>query len=112
MIIICGIILNKTKVFKGEPAPFVMELPQYHIPSLKGVLIHMWDRAKAFIIKAGTIIFVACAVIWFTSSFSWSLQMVDAQDKTYLQALEKLLLHYLLHLDLEIGNQLLLLYLV
>ena len=80
MIIICGIILNKTKVFKGEPAPFVMELPQYHIPSLKGVLIHMWDRAKAFIIKAGTIIFVACAVIWFTSSFSWSLQMVDAQD--------------------------------
>ena len=62
MIIICGIILNKTKVFKGEPAPFVMELPQYHIPSLKGVLIHMWDRAKAFIIKAGTIIFVACAV--------------------------------------------------
>ena len=80
MIIICGIILNKTKVFKGEPAPFVMELPQYHIPSMKGVLIHMWDRGKAFIIKAGTIIFVACAVIWFTSSFSWSLQMVDAQD--------------------------------
>ena len=80
MIIICGIILNKTKVFKGEPAPFVMELPQYHIPSMKGVLIHMWDRGKAFIIKAGTIIFVACSVIWFTSSFSWSLQMVDAQD--------------------------------
>ena len=80
MIIICGIILNKTKVFKGEPAPFVMELPQYHIPSMKGVLIHMWDRGKAFIIKAGTIIFVACAVIWFTSSFTWSLQMVDAQD--------------------------------
>lgn len=80
MIIICGIILNKTKAFKGEAAPFVMELPQYHIPSMKGVLIHMWDRGKAFIIKAGTIIFVACAVIWFTSSFNWSLQMVDAQD--------------------------------
>ena len=80
MIIICGIILNKTKVFKGEPAPFVMELPQYHIPSFKGVILHMWDRAKAFIVKAGTIIFVACAVIWFTSSFSWTLQMVDAQD--------------------------------
>ena len=80
MIIICGIILNKTKAFKGEAAPFVMELPQYHIPSMKGVLIHMWDRGKAFIIKAGTIIFVACAIIWFTSSFNWSLQMVDAQE--------------------------------
>lgn len=80
MIIICGIILNKTKAFKGEAAPFVMELPQYHIPSMKNVLIHMWDRGKAFIMKAGTIIFVACAVIWFTSSFSWTLQMVDAQD--------------------------------
>lgn len=80
MIIICGIILNKTKGFKGEAAPFVMELPQYHIPSMKGVLIHMWDRGKAFIIKAGTIIFVACAVIWFTSSFNWTLQMVNAQD--------------------------------
>ena len=80
MIIICGIILSKTKVFKGDPAPFVMELPQYHIPSMKGVLIHMWDRGKAFIIKAGTIIFVACAVIWFTSSFNWTLQMVDAKD--------------------------------
>ena len=80
MIIICGIILNKTKVFKGEPAPFVMELPQYHIPGFKGLILHMWDRAKAFIVKAGTIIFVACAVIWFTSSFSWTLQMVDAQD--------------------------------
>lgn len=80
MIVICGIILNKTKIFKGEAAPFVMELPQYHIPSMKNVLIHMWDRAKAFIAKAGTIIFVACAVIWFTSSFNWTLQMVDAQD--------------------------------
>ena len=80
MIIICGIILNKTKVFKGEPAPFVMELPQDHIPGFKGLILHMWDRAKAFIVKAGTIIFVACAVIWFTSSFNWTLQMVDTPD--------------------------------
>ena len=61
MIIICGIILKKTKLFSGDPSPFVMELPQYHIPSLKGVLMHMWERGKAFIIKAGTIIFVSCA---------------------------------------------------
>ena len=80
MIIICGIILKKTKLFSGDPSPFVMELPQYHIPSLKGVLIHMWERGKAFIIKAGTIIFVSCGVIWFLQSFNWSLEMVDAGD--------------------------------
>ena len=80
MIIVCGIILKKTKLFSGDPAPFVMELPQYHIPSLKSVLIHMWERGKAFIIKAGTIIFVSCGVIWFLQSFNWSLQMVDAGD--------------------------------
>lgn len=80
MIIICGIILKKTKLFSGEPSPFVMELPQYHIPSAKGVLMHMWDRGKAFIIKAGTIIFVSCGVIWFLQSFNWSLAMVDAGE--------------------------------
>ena len=64
--IICsGIILKKTKAFAGEPAPFVMELPKYHVPSAKGVLIHMWDRAKSFVKKAGTIIFLACGLIWF-----------------------------------------------
>lgn len=80
MIIICGIILKQTKLFKGEPAPFVMELPQYHVPSAKNVLLHMWDRAKAFIIKAGTVIFVACGVIWFLSSFDFRLQMVDTSE--------------------------------
>jgi len=80
MIIVCGIILKKTKLFSGDPSPFVMELPQYHIPSLKGVLMHMWERGKAFIIKAGTVIFVSCGVIWFLQSFNWSLQMVDAGD--------------------------------
>jgi ferrous iron transport protein B len=57
-----------------------MELPQYHVPALKGVLIHMWERGKAFIIKAGTIIFVACGIIWFLSSFSWNMEMVDASE--------------------------------
>lgn len=78
MIIICGILLKQMSVFKGEPAPFVMELPNYHVPAAKGVLIHMWDRGKAFMIKAGTIIFVACGLIWFLQSFSWSLEMVEA----------------------------------
>lgn len=80
MIIICGIILKKTKLFSGDPSPFVMELPQYHIPSLKGLLMHMWERGKAFIVKAGTIIFVSCGVIWFLQSFNWSFEMVDAGD--------------------------------
>ena len=68
--IICsGIILKKTKMFAGEPAPFVMELPQYHIPSVKGVLLHVWERVWAFLKKAGTILFLCCAVMWFLSSF-------------------------------------------
>ena len=79
MIVTCGIILKQTRLFAGDPAPFVMELPIYHIPSLKGLFIHMWDRGKEFIIKAGTVIFVACGVIWFLQSFSWSLEMVEGE---------------------------------
>ena len=80
MIVICGTILKKTKLFNGDPAPFVMELPQYHMPSARNVFLHVWDRGKAFVIKAGTIIFVACGVIWFLSSFSFRLEMVDAGE--------------------------------
>ena len=70
--IICsGIILKKTKPFSGKPAPFVMELPEYHIPSVKTVLLHVWERLKAFLIKAGTILVVACIVIWFLSTFGF-----------------------------------------
>lgn len=80
IIVMSGIGLKKTAYFGGEPAPFVMELPPYHIPSLKGVLIHMWERSRAFIIKAGTIIFTACVLIWFLSSFGWNMQMVDIEN--------------------------------
>ena len=79
VIVLSGIGLKKTSYFGGEAAPFVMELPAYHVPSLKGVLIHMWERSRAFIIKAGTIIFTACVAIWFLSNFSWTLQMVDIE---------------------------------
>lgn len=79
MVVICGMLLKQTKLFAGEPTPFVMELPIYHIPGLKGILIHMWDRGKGFIIKAGTVIFVACGLIWFLQSFNWSLQMVEGE---------------------------------
>lgn len=80
MIIICCILLKKTKLFSGDAAPFVMELPQYHIPSFKGLIMHMWEKGKEFIIKAGTIIFVSCGAIWFLQSFNWSLEMVDAGE--------------------------------
>ena len=82
-IVVSGIILKKFKRFAGEPSPFVMELPAYHMPGLKGVLIHMWDRGKSFVKKAGTIIFVSCAIIWFLQSFGWSngsFGMVDIND--------------------------------
>jgi ferrous iron transport protein B len=84
MIIMSGIILKKMRFFAGDPAPFVMELPQYHVPSFKGVVIHMWERVKLFIIKAGTIIFVACGVIWFLSNFDWSLRLVESADDSIL----------------------------
>ena len=84
-VIVSGIILKKTKMFAGDPAPFVMELPQYHIPSPRSVLIHMLERGKAFIIKAGTVIFVACGVVWFLSNFGWAsggatFGMLDMED--------------------------------
>lgn len=78
-ILLSGIILKKTRLFAGEPAPFVMELPAYHIPGVKGVLIHMWERGKSFIQKAGTVIFLACGLIWFLSNFNFQLEMVEAE---------------------------------
>lgn len=89
-IIVSGIILKKTTLFAGDPAPFVMELPAYHLPRIKGVLIHMWDRLKSFVRKAGTIIFLSSIVIWFLSSFNFKLQMVDTQQ-SILSSLGKLI---------------------
>ena len=74
--IICsGIILKKTKMFSGEPAPFVMELPAYHMPTVSNVLRSMWERGWSFIKKAGTVILLSTIVVWFTSYFGW----VDGQ---------------------------------
>ncbi|MCH3960823.1 MAG: ferrous iron transport protein B [Solobacterium sp.] len=71
IVIVSCIILKKMKLFSGDPAPFVMELPQYHIPSLKGVLLHVWERVFAFLKKAGTILFLCCVVMWFLGSFGF-----------------------------------------
>lgn len=74
--IVCsGIILKKTRMFAGDPAPFVMELPAYHMPTVSNVLRSMWERGWSFIKKAGTIILLSTIVIWFTTYFGW----VDGQ---------------------------------
>ena len=70
-IIISGIMLKKTKMFSGEPAPFVMELPAYHWPTLGNVLRSMWERGWSFIKKAGTIILLSTIFVWFTTYFGW-----------------------------------------
>ncbi len=79
--IICsGIILKKTRMFAGEPAPFVMELPAYHMPTIGNVLRSMWERGWSFIKKAGTIILLSTIFIWFTTYFGWidgSFRMLD-----------------------------------
>lgn len=82
-IILSGIILKKTAMFSGEPAPFVMELPAYHWPTISNLLHSMWERGWSFIKKAGTIILLATILVWFTSNFGWSEEgfgMVDMND--------------------------------
>lgn len=82
--IICsGIILKKTKMFAGEPAPFVMELPAYHMPTVSNVLRSMWERAWSFIKKAGTIILLSTIILWFLMNFGWidgSFGMLEAEQ--------------------------------
>lgn len=82
-IIFSGIILKKTKMFAGDPAPFVMELPAYHMPTVKNVLKSMWERGWSFIKKAGTVILLATIFIWFASSYGFkdgSFGAVDTED--------------------------------
>lgn len=82
--IICsGIILKKTKMFAGDPAPFVMELPAYHMPTVGNVLRSMWERGWSFIKKAGTIILLSTIVLWFLQGFGWvdgSFRMLEAEE--------------------------------
>ena len=84
IIVLAGIALKKTSWFAGEPAPFVMELPAYHMPSIKGVLIHMWERARGFIIKAGMIIFPICVLLWFMQTYNFNFEMVEEVEESML----------------------------
>ncbi|MDR0921805.1 MAG: ferrous iron transport protein B [Lactobacillales bacterium] len=79
-IILSGIALKKTKLFAGDTSPFIMELPSYHMPGWKNVFRYSFERSKSFAKKAGTIIFVMNIVIWFLSSYSFTLQAVETND--------------------------------
>ena len=82
-IVISGIILKKTRMFAGDPAPFVMELPAYHIPSFSSVFHSVWERASSFVKKAGTVILLATILVWFMSSFGFyegAFQMLPEED--------------------------------
>ena len=70
-IIVSGIMLKKTERFAGEPAPFVMELPEYRMPQLTSILLRMWERVRSFIVRAGTVIFISSIIIWAGSNFGW-----------------------------------------
>ncbi len=77
-------LLFKNTILKGEPASFVMELPAYRLPTLKSLLLHVWERIKDFLVKAGTVLLAATIVIWFLQSFSTKLQMVEDSSQSIL----------------------------
>ena len=89
-VLVAAIMLKKTKPFSGEAAPFVMELPAYHIPSAKTVLMHTWERLWGFIKKAGTILFLACVIMWILSTFGFengSFGMVEDTENCFMAIL-------------------------
>lgn len=89
-VIISGIMLKKTKLFAGDPAPFVMEMPAYHMPRAVNVLRSMWERGSSFIKKAGTIILLSTIVLWFLQGFGWekgAFGMVDDIDHSILSSI-------------------------
>ena len=88
--VISGLLLKNT-IFKGEPVPFVMELPAYRIPSRRSVLIHMWEKGKDFIQRAFTVIFLGTIIIWFLQSFNWSFDMVEDSSNSILAYLGSLI---------------------
>ena len=88
--ILCGFLL-KNSLFRGEPVPFVMELPAYRLPGIKTVALHMWEKAKDFLVKAFTVIFVATIAIWLLQSFDFSLRLVQDSGNSILASLGKLL---------------------
>ena len=93
-VLVVAIILKKTKAFHGQAAPFVMELPEYHIPAAKTVLMHVWERVWSFLKKAGTVLFLACIVMWFISTYgieNGSFAMVEDASHSFIAAIGSVL---------------------
>ena len=91
-VVITGLVLKKTRLFAGDPAPFVMELPEYHLPTLKNLLHSMWERGWSFIKKAGTVILLSTVVLWFLQGFGFEnggFGMVEAADNSILAYIGK-----------------------
>lgn len=88
--ILSGLLLKST-IFKGEPVPFVMELPAYRVPSRKSVILHMWEKGKDFIQRAFTVIFLGTIIIWFLQSFDWGFNMVDDSSFSILASIGSLI---------------------
>jgi ferrous iron transport protein B len=88
--VLSGLLLKNT-IFKGEPVPFVMELPAYRIPSKRSVVLHMWEKGKDFIQRAFTVIFIGTIIIWFLQSFDWSMNMVEDSSYSMLATLGSLI---------------------
>lgn len=101
--IIYALILKSTK-FKGEPVPFVMELPNYRLPSAKSVVHLIWEKAKGFIEKAFTIIFVASIIIWFLQTFDAKFNVAESPEQSLLAMIGSLVAPILLRSDLVIGE--------
>lgn len=89
--LVCLLIMRNTTM-RGEASPFIMELPLYHIPGFRNLMLHLWDKAKHFIQKAFTIILISCVVVWFLSNFGWDWRYVgEAMDQSILASIGKLL---------------------
>ena len=88
---ILAVLLMRNTTLKGDPAPFIMELPNYHWPQFKALMIHLWDKAKHFVQKAFTIILASTIIIWFLSNFGWNWRMVDSIGDSILGSLGQLI---------------------
>ncbi|MCR5332970.1 MAG: ferrous iron transporter B [Bacilli bacterium] len=91
IVAIIAVLLMRNTTLKGDPAPFIMELPEYHWPQFKALMIHLWDKAKHFVKKAFTIILASTIVVWFLSSFGWNWHMVDSMSDSILGSLGQLI---------------------
>ena len=88
---IIAVLLMRNTTLKGDHAPFIMELPNYHLPQFKALMIHLWDKAKHFVQKAFTIILASTIIIWFLSNFGWNWRMVDSIGDSILGSLGQLI---------------------